>query len=72
MELQLAAPKTMQINMGRVSSSVIPPKSFKSVFQNITLHNPNNELLRLRFKVTYDQLGVQMEQIGEYCCHKNI
>ena len=42
MELQLAAPKTMQINMGRVSSIVIPPKSFKSVFQNITLNNPNN------------------------------
>ncbi|KAI9245326.1 hypothetical protein BDA99DRAFT_528066 [Phascolomyces articulosus] len=67
MELQLSAPKSMQINMGRVSSSVIPPKSFKSVFQNITLNNPNDDSLRLRFKVTYDQLGVQMEQTGEYC-----
>ncbi|KAI9492889.1 hypothetical protein BDB00DRAFT_826046 [Zychaea mexicana] len=66
MELQLAAPKSMQIKMGRVSSSVIPPKSFKSVFQNITLTNPTDDPLRLRFKVTYDQLGVQMEQTGEY------
>ncbi|KAI8148456.1 hypothetical protein BJV82DRAFT_592193 [Fennellomyces sp. T-0311] len=67
MELQLAAPKSMQIKMGRVSSFVIPPKSFKGVFQNITINNPQNEPLRLRFKVTYDQLGVQMEQAGEYC-----
>ncbi|KAI9489671.1 hypothetical protein BDB00DRAFT_841941 [Zychaea mexicana] len=64
--LRLAAPKSMQLKMEPQSSEVIPPKSENQVTQNIALHNPNKEPLRLRYKVTYQQFGVDMEQSGDY------
>ncbi|CAO3622979.1 unnamed protein product [Cunninghamella blakesleeana] len=64
--LSLAAPRSMQLNMEPQSSQIVPPSSQNSVTQNITLNNPNNEALRLRYKVTYQQFGVDMEQIGDY------
>ncbi|ORZ20346.1 hypothetical protein BCR42DRAFT_408577 [Absidia repens] len=66
MTLHLAAPKAMQLNMEPPSSQIIPPNSDNSVFQNITIRNSNNQPLRLRYKATYDQFGVQMEQTGEF------
>ncbi|KAG0174994.1 hypothetical protein DFQ30_001469 [Apophysomyces sp. BC1015] len=70
MMLQLAVPKSMRLDMGPQSSQMIPSKSEDSVFQNITIENPNKEPLRLRYKVTYEQFGVDMEQSGEL--EKNI
>lgn len=56
----------MQLNMEPQSSQIVPPSSQNSVTQNIILNNPNNEALRLRYKVTYQQFGVDMEQTGDY------
>ncbi|CAO3612235.1 unnamed protein product [Cunninghamella echinulata] len=64
--LSLAAPRTMQLNMESQSSQIVPPSSQNSVTQIITLNNPNNEVIRLRYKVTYKQFGVDMEQTGDY------
>ncbi|KAG1085956.1 hypothetical protein G6F42_021185 [Rhizopus arrhizus] len=64
--LRLAAPKSMQIKMEPQSSQIIPPKSDKSVTQGIVLNNPNKEPLRLRYKVSYEQFGVEMELTGDY------
>ncbi|KAI9316819.1 hypothetical protein BX666DRAFT_1947206 [Dichotomocladium elegans] len=63
---QMATPKSMEIKMGALSSTLIGPKSVRSVFQWVAVNNPGQEPLRLRYKVTYDQLGVKMEQTGEY------
>ncbi|KAI9032645.1 hypothetical protein CLU79DRAFT_727257 [Phycomyces nitens] len=64
--LQLAAPKSMQLKMEAQSSQLVPPKSDKSVYQNILINNPNKEPLRLRYKVSYLQFGVTMELAGNY------
>ncbi|KAG0174155.1 hypothetical protein DFQ28_002617 [Apophysomyces sp. BC1034] len=64
--LLLAAPKSMQLKMEPQSSQLLPPKSDRSVTQGIILNNPNKETLRLRYKVTYQQFGVDMEQTGTY------
>ncbi|KAI9256491.1 hypothetical protein BDA99DRAFT_516555 [Phascolomyces articulosus] len=64
--LRLAAPKSMQLKMEPQSAEVIAPKSDNSVTQMITINNPNKEPLRLRYKVTYQQFGVDMEQSGDY------
>ncbi|KAI8889122.1 VHS-domain-containing protein, partial [Backusella circina FSU 941] len=66
MNLLLAAPKAMHLKMESATSHLIPTKSDKSVSQLISIHNPKKEPLRLRYKVTYDQFGVQMEQTGDY------
>ncbi|KAF7732153.1 hypothetical protein EC973_006408 [Apophysomyces ossiformis] len=64
--LLLASPKSMQLKMEPQSSQLLPPKSDRAVTQNITLANPNKEPLRLRYKVTYKQFGVDMELSGTY------
>ncbi|KAI8368323.1 uncharacterized protein BYT42DRAFT_503929, partial [Radiomyces spectabilis] len=64
--LRLAAPKSMQLKMESQSSQTIPSKTEKTVTQIIKLNNPNKEPLRLRYKVTYEQFGVEMEQSGDY------
>lgn len=64
--LKLAAPKSMQIKMEPQSSQTIQPKSNRSVTQTILLNNPNKEKLRLRYKVSYEQFGVDMELSGDY------
>ncbi|SAM07164.1 hypothetical protein [Absidia glauca] len=66
MTLSLAAPKSMQLKMESQSSQVVPPSSQHSVSQFILLNNPSDEPLRLRYKVTYEQFGVEMEQTGDY------
>lgn len=66
MTLLLAAPKSMNLKMSPASSDSVPPKSDKTVTQSITIENPNKSPLRLRYKVTYEQFGVEMEQTGEY------
>ncbi|KAI9357170.1 hypothetical protein BD770DRAFT_389200 [Pilaira anomala] len=69
MTLLLAAPKTMNLKMSPVSSDSVPPKSDSMVTQSITIDNPSQDNLRLRYKVTYEQFGVEMEQTGVY--HEN-
>ncbi|KAI8645320.1 hypothetical protein BD408DRAFT_412141 [Parasitella parasitica] len=64
--LKLAAPKSMEIKMEPQSSQIIPPSSVKSVTQSIILNNPNKEPLRLRYKVSYKQFGVEMELTGDF------
>ncbi|KAI8149427.1 hypothetical protein BJV82DRAFT_588041 [Fennellomyces sp. T-0311] len=64
--LRLAAPRSMQLKMEPQSAEVIPPKSDDAVTQNVAVNNPNKEPLRLRYKVTYQQFGVDMEQSGDY------
>ncbi|KAI9276215.1 hypothetical protein BY458DRAFT_488837 [Sporodiniella umbellata] len=64
--LKLAAPKSMQIKMDPQSSATIQPKSNRSVHQTIRVNNPHQENLRLRYKVSYEQFGVEMELAGEY------
>ncbi|CAO3595013.1 unnamed protein product [Absidia cylindrospora] len=66
MTLSLAAPKSMQLKMESQSSQVVPPSSQHSVTQFILLNNPSDDPLRLRYKVTYQQFGVDMEQTGDY------
>ncbi|GAA5814510.1 hypothetical protein MFLAVUS_008007 [Mucor flavus] len=66
LKLQLAVPKSMQIKMEPQSSQIIPPKSEKTVTQGILLNNPSKDALRLRYKVSYEQFGVEMELTGEY------
>jgi hypothetical protein len=56
----------MQIKMEPQSSQTIQPKSNRLVTQNILLNNPNKEKLRLRYKVSYEQFGVEMELAGDY------
>lgn len=56
----------MQIKMEPQSSQCIAPKSEKSVTQDIILNNPHRESLRLRYKVSYEQFGVEMELTGDY------
>ncbi|KAI8996858.1 hypothetical protein BDB01DRAFT_845572 [Pilobolus umbonatus] len=66
MVFMLAVPKIMRVSMSPISSHSIPPKSSRTVHQNIHISNENNAPLRLRYKVTYNQFDVQMEQSGEY------
>ncbi|KAL1929062.1 hypothetical protein VTP01DRAFT_2121 [Rhizomucor pusillus] len=68
--LRLAAPKSMQLKMEPQSSETMPAKTENSVTQNIVLKNPNKEPLRLRYKVTYQQFGVDMELSGDYSAQK--
>ncbi|KAG0750120.1 hypothetical protein G6F23_000460 [Rhizopus arrhizus] len=69
MNLLLAAPKSMQLKMEPVSSSSVPPTSDKSVTQIIIIDNPKKEPIRLRYKVNYEQFGVEMEQSGTWHQH---
>ncbi|CEG74801.1 Putative ADP-ribosylation factor-binding protein GGA2 [Rhizopus microsporus] len=64
--LRLAAPKSMQIKMEPQSSQTLAPKSTRSVTQNIVINNTNKENLRLRYKVSYEQFGVDMELAGDF------
>ncbi|KAI8047039.1 uncharacterized protein B0P05DRAFT_567092 [Gilbertella persicaria] len=64
--LRLAAPKSMQIKMEPQSSQTLGPKSSRAITQVIMLQNPNKEPLRLRYKVSYEQFGVDMELVGDY------
>ncbi|KAI9254881.1 hypothetical protein BY458DRAFT_520570 [Sporodiniella umbellata] len=64
MNLLLAAPKSMQLKMEPVSSPNVPPSSDQSVTQIIMIDNPRKEPIRLRYKVHYEQFGVEMEQSG--------
>ncbi|KAK4514438.1 uncharacterized protein ATC70_002034 [Mucor velutinosus] len=66
MTLLLAAPRSMHLKMSPASSDSVPPKSENSVSQSITIENPKKEHLRLKYKVTYEQFGVEMEQSGDY------
>ncbi|KAI8090735.1 hypothetical protein BDF21DRAFT_436998 [Thamnidium elegans] len=66
MTLLLAVPKSMNLKMSPVSSDSVPPKSNSTVTQSIAIHNPSQDPLRLRYKVTYEQFGVEMEQTGVY------
>ncbi|KAL9546131.1 hypothetical protein MBANPS3_006812 [Mucor bainieri] len=66
MTLLLAAPRSMHLKMSPASSDSVPPKSENSVTQTITIENPKKEQLRLKYKVTYEQFGVEMEQTGDY------
>ncbi|KAI8361738.1 hypothetical protein BD560DRAFT_373999 [Blakeslea trispora] len=64
--LRLAVPKSMQIKLEPQSSQTLPPKSHRSITQTITLNNPQKEPLRLRYKISYEQYGVEMEIAGDY------
>ncbi|ORX59662.1 VHS-domain-containing protein [Hesseltinella vesiculosa] len=64
--LSLATPRSMQLKMETATSQTIPPKSENTVTQLILINNPKDEALRLRYKVTYQQFGVEMEQLGDY------
>ncbi|RCI01896.1 hypothetical protein CU098_001142, partial [Rhizopus stolonifer] len=64
MNLLLAAPKSMQLKMEPVSSPLVPPASDQSVTQIIMIDNPKREPVRLRYKIHYEQFGVEMEQTG--------
>ncbi|KAI7890558.1 uncharacterized protein EV154DRAFT_590246 [Mucor mucedo] len=66
MTLLLAAPKGMNLKMSPISSDTVPPKSENTITQTIVINNSNKDLLRLRYKVTYEQFGVDMEQTGDY------
>ncbi|KAF1796950.1 hypothetical protein FB192DRAFT_1401469 [Mucor lusitanicus] len=66
MTLLLAAPRSMHLKMSPASSDSVPPKSENTVTQTITIANPKKEQLRLKYKVTYEQFGVEMEQSGDY------
>ncbi|KAI8983615.1 VHS domain-containing protein [Pilobolus umbonatus] len=66
LKLQLAAPKSMPIKMQNQTSSTLPPKSDNAVTQDIKVMNPNKLPLRLRYKVSYEQHGVEMELSGTY------
>ncbi|KAI7879994.1 hypothetical protein K492DRAFT_237568 [Lichtheimia hyalospora FSU 10163] len=66
LELQVATPKSMQIKMGSLSGSMIPAKSTRAVYQWVAVNNPQQEQLRLRFRLMYDQFGTKMEQAGQY------
>jgi uncharacterized protein YcfL len=59
----------MQLKMEPVSSSSVPPTSDKSVTQIIIIDNPKKEPIRLRYKVNYEQFGVEMEQSGTWHQH---
>ncbi|CEP15505.1 hypothetical protein [Parasitella parasitica] len=69
MTLLLAAPKSMHLKMSSISSASVPPKSENLVTQAISIENPKKESLRLKYKVTYEQFGVEMEQSGDYHEH---
>lgn len=66
MTLLLAAPRSMHLKMRPASADSVPPKSENAVTQTITIENPKKEQLRLKYKVTYEQFGVEMEQSGDY------
>ncbi|GAN07414.1 VHS domain-containing protein [Mucor ambiguus] len=66
MTLLLAAPRSMHLRMSPASSDSVPPKSENLVTQTITIENPKKEQLRLKYKATYEQFGVEMEQSGDY------
>ncbi|KAI8062902.1 hypothetical protein BC940DRAFT_243759, partial [Gongronella butleri] len=66
MVLSLAVPKSMQLKMETASSTTLSPKTDRGITQNILINNPKDEPLRLRYKVTYQQFGVDMEQTGDY------
>ncbi|KAI9483345.1 MAG: hypothetical protein EXX96DRAFT_616332 [Benjaminiella poitrasii] len=64
--LRLAAPKSMQIKMDPQSSQLLQPKSERAITQHMTISNPKQESIRLKYKVTYEQFGVEMELAGSF------
>ncbi|KAI9287850.1 hypothetical protein BC943DRAFT_274375, partial [Umbelopsis sp. AD052] len=66
---QLAAPKSMQLKMDPQSSQAIPARSVDSVRQKVHIKNPNQDPVKLKYKVTYAQHGVDMEQTGQWSSH---
>ncbi|OAD76782.1 hypothetical protein PHYBLDRAFT_180223 [Phycomyces blakesleeanus NRRL 1555(-)] len=69
MTLSLATPKSVELNMGFQSSQTVPPKSENQVYQTIQVKNTTKDSLRLRYKATYEQSGVEMELSGEYSAY---
>lgn len=51
---QVAVPKSMKLKLGPLSSKTIPPKSSDSVQQSLSILNPNNENIKVRFRIQYE------------------
>ncbi|TPX71443.1 hypothetical protein SpCBS45565_g00998 [Spizellomyces sp. 'palustris'] len=63
---QVAAPKSMTLNMEPASGTVLPPLNQGQVTQGMQIVNPNKEPLRMRFKLQYAVNGAVVNEQGDY------
>ncbi|KAI9350946.1 hypothetical protein BDR26DRAFT_851825 [Obelidium mucronatum] len=63
---QVAVPKAMQLTMQPLSGTVVPALNQSQVTQAMSIVNPTNEPLKLRFKLSYDLNGALVEETGEH------
>ncbi|OZJ04806.1 hypothetical protein BZG36_01859 [Bifiguratus adelaidae] len=66
LKFMVAVPKSMQLKMDPQTSSVVPPSTADAASQTLHITNPTKDRIRIRFKVTYQQHGVDMVQDGEH------
>ncbi|KAJ3288008.1 hypothetical protein HDU79_005163 [Rhizoclosmatium sp. JEL0117] len=63
---QVAVPKAMQLTMQPLSGTTVPPLNQAQVIQALKIVNPTSDALKIRFKVSYDLNGADVEESGEY------
>ncbi|ORY47350.1 VHS-domain-containing protein [Rhizoclosmatium globosum] len=71
---QVAVPKAMQLTMQPLSGTTVPPLNQAQVTQALKIVNPTSctdqvnmqDALKIRFKVSYDLNGADVEESGEY------
>ncbi|KAJ3309681.1 AP-1 complex subunit gamma-1 [Blyttiomyces sp. JEL0837] len=63
---QLAVPKSMDLKLMPMTATVIPALNQGQVFQQVTITNRQRENVRLRFKISYQVNGANVEETGEY------
>ncbi|KAJ3022083.1 UNVERIFIED_CONTAM: hypothetical protein HDU68_009329 [Siphonaria sp. JEL0065] len=63
---QLAVPKAMQLTMQPLSGNTVAALNQSQVTQALTVLNPTNEPLKVRFRLSYDLNGALVEETGEH------
>jgi ADP-ribosylation factor-binding protein GGA len=63
---QVSIPKSMSIKMEPISGTTLSPYNQEQLTQTLKIENPNNEALRLRYKLQYNINGAIVNEAGEF------
>ncbi|KAJ3236196.1 hypothetical protein HDU78_004726 [Chytriomyces hyalinus] len=66
LNFQVAVPKVMQVKLLPLTGTTVAPLNQSQVTQTMSIVNPSNEALKLRFRVSYDLNGALVEESGEH------
>ncbi|KAJ3076736.1 hypothetical protein HDU98_000616 [Podochytrium sp. JEL0797] len=63
---QIAVPKIMQLQLQPISGTVVDALNQSQVTQGMSVVNPTNEPLKMRFRISYEVNGALVEESGDH------